>query len=255
MRKAGLTSEGWELLRNEVETLRLCQQEHILHLHEVLETDGEVVLVTETLAGGDLFSYLERRSFKLSEKRAATLIAALGSALEYLHGLGVVHRDIKPENVMLVGPEDDSEVKIIDFGLATILGPQDTCSQFAGTIAYAAPEMLRNFPYGPAIDVWSLGILAYLLLSGRMPHPSQLPPNELKRYAVLQSRADGYWSMPLRLTHLVGLTVHPPRKILFSVPCLSDLIGLLAKNPAKRITAKDINQHPWIRSTLYAEQQ
>jgi len=126
-------------------------------------------LVVEHLNGGDLYDYLEKRNFKISESRARELFAELTSALFYLHAFGVVHRDIKLENILMTDTSNQAITKINDFGLAAILAPHERADEKVGSLNYAAPELLKGEPYDKRIDIWSLGIVFFTLLVGYLP--------------------------------------------------------------------------------------
>ena len=96
----------------------------------------------ENLSGGDLFTYLEKRNFDISEKRAKELSHQCATALYYLHSFGVAHRDLKPENILMVSDMEDSDLKIVDFGLSKIIGPNESSLEPFGTLSYVAPEVL-----------------------------------------------------------------------------------------------------------------
>ena len=123
----------------------------------------------ENLSGGDLFTYLEKRNFEIDEKRAKMLSHQMSTALYYLHSFGVAHRDLKPENILMVSDADDSDLKIVDFGLSKIIGPNESSLDPFGTLSYVAPEVLLQKPYGKEVDLWSLGVITYLLLSRVLP--------------------------------------------------------------------------------------
>lgn len=123
----------------------------------------------EYLSGGDLFTYLENRNFELPEKRAKELSHQMATALYYLHSYGVAHRDMKPENILMTDTSDGADIKIVDFGLSKIIGPNETSVDPFGTLSYVAPEVLLQKPYGKEVDLWSLGIITYLLLSRVLP--------------------------------------------------------------------------------------
>jgi serine/threonine protein kinase len=123
----------------------------------------------ENLSGGDLFTYLERRSFCVSEDRARELSHQIATSLFYLHSFGVAHRDLKPENILMASDDDNCDCKIVDFGLSKIIGPNQTSLDPFGTLSYVAPEVLLQKPYGKEVDVWSLGVITYLLLSCVLP--------------------------------------------------------------------------------------
>jgi serine/threonine protein kinase len=128
--------------------------------------------VLEYLAGGDLFEYLSKREFKITEDRARSIAHQIASALFYLHSYGIVHRDIKLENILLMEDTDSSQIKLVDFGLSKMLGPGDTSTDPYGTLAYVAPEVLMQKPYRFKVDNWSLGIIVYVMLSGMLPFDS-----------------------------------------------------------------------------------
>lgn len=116
-----------------------------------------------------MFTYLEKRNFELTEKRAKNLSHQIATALYYLHSFGVAHRDLKPENILMVSDDDESDLKIVDFGLSKIIGPNESSLDPFGTLSYVAPEVLLQKPYGKEVDLWSLGIITYLLLSRVLP--------------------------------------------------------------------------------------
>jgi hypothetical protein len=158
-----------ELVKQEIEILKMCQHPNLLRLLDVFENIEHIYIVTELLEGGDLFSYLEKRRFKLSEARASKIINSLAQGLSYLHNYGIVHRDIKPENILMVDKSENSEVKIVDFGLSKMIGPTQLCNEPFGTLAYVSPEVLLQKPYGKSVDVWGLGVLTFLMLVGCLP--------------------------------------------------------------------------------------
>ena len=126
----------------------------------------------EYLSGGDLFQFLDKRDFKITEDRARSITYSIGAALYYLHNYGVSHRDLKLENILMNEPNDDTDLKLVDFGLSKILGPNETSTDPFGTLSYVAPEVLLQKPYGKNVDLWSLGIIVYVLLSGMLPFDS-----------------------------------------------------------------------------------
>ena len=121
------------------------------------------------MSGGDLFEFLSKREFKITEDRARTISHQITNALFYLHSYGIAHRDIKLENILMTKASDDSQVKLIDFGLSKILGPGESSQDPYGTLAYVAPEVLMQRPYSFYVDSWSLGIIIYVMLSGLLP--------------------------------------------------------------------------------------
>ena len=112
--------DDYVLQRREIEILKQCQHPHIIRLVDIFENLEYIYIVMEALSGGDLFTYLEKRDFKISEKRAKEMTHQIATALFYLHTFGVVHRDLKPENILMTSQGEDAELKIVDFGLSII---------------------------------------------------------------------------------------------------------------------------------------
>lgn len=169
MKKSEMTTQDIELVKREIEILKLCQHPNVIRLLDIFENVEYIYIVMELLKGGDLFMYLEKRGFRISEARACSIIHSLSTALYYLHSYGIAHRDLKPENVLMVDESEDSDVKIVDFGLSKMVGPNEKCSEPFGTLSYVAPEVLLQQPYDKSVDIWSIGVVAYLLLSGTLP--------------------------------------------------------------------------------------
>ena len=147
----------------------MCQHPYIIRLLDIFENQDNIYIVMENLSGGDLFTYLEKRNFEITEKRAKELSHQCATALYYLHSFGVAHRDLKPENILMVSDHDDSDLKIVDFGLSKIIGPNESSLEPFGTLSYVAPEVLLQKPYGKEVDLWSLGVITYLMLSKVLP--------------------------------------------------------------------------------------
>jgi len=116
-----------------------------------------------------MFDYLESRKFQIPEQRAAELISKIARAVYYLHSYGIIHRDLKPENILMTDATDNADLKISDFGLSKIIGPHDKCYEPYGTLHYVAPEILLCLPYDKKVDLWSLGIITYIILTGFLP--------------------------------------------------------------------------------------
>lgn len=169
IKKSKLSVEKLALAKREIEIMKVCQHLNIISLLDYFENSDYIYIVLELLRGGDLYEYLERREFKISESRARNIIHALATALFYLHSYGIVHRDIKLENIMMTDDTDQAEAKLVDFGLSKMIGPNESCKEPFGTIGYAAPEILKGDPYDKAIDIWSLGVVLYIMLAGQMP--------------------------------------------------------------------------------------
>ena len=173
--KSKLSEEEMNLAKQEIEILKICQHPNIIRLLDVFENPSHIYIVVELLRGGDLHEYLFKQSFKITEARARAIIHALATALYYTHSYGIVHRDLKLENVLMVDESENSEVKLVDFGLSKIIGPGEHCNDSFGTLGYAAPEVLNEKPYDCKVDIWGLGVILYIMLGGTLPFEG---PNE-----------------------------------------------------------------------------
>jgi len=154
-------------LENEIRVLRRLHHPNIVELLEVHEEKTRVYLVMELVTGGELFDRIvEKGSY--TEKDAADLIKQVLSAVAYMHSEGVVHRDLKPENLLYHSSDEDSKIMISDFGLSK-MEDSGIMATACGTPGYVAPEVLAQKPYGKAVDVWSIGVISYILLCGYPP--------------------------------------------------------------------------------------
>jgi len=154
-------------LENEIRVLKRLDHRNVVKLLEAYESRSCVYLVMELVTGGELFDRIvEKGSY--SEKDAADLIKQVLSAVAYMHDQGVVHRDLKPENLLYYSPEADSKIMISDFGLSK-MEESGVMATACGTPGYVAPEVLAQKPYGKAVDVWSIGVISYILLCGYPP--------------------------------------------------------------------------------------
>lgn len=140
---------------------------NIIKLHETWETERICFLVTELCEGGELFFHITKRKH-LTEAQAALIMRQAFYALNYLHTNRICHRDIKPENFLLYKEDDDSHIKLIDFGLAKKVGANEVMNAPNGTPYYIAPEVLKG-SYTTTCDNWSMGIVLYIMLSGKPP--------------------------------------------------------------------------------------
>lgn len=153
-------------LTREIHHHRQLHHPHIAQMYEVIATESSIWIVTELCCGGELFDYLVEKS-RLSEDETRVIFGQLCLAVAYLHEAGIVHRDLKLENVLL---DEHCRIKLGDFGFTREYDRNALMETFCGTTGYAAPEMLQRKKYqGPEVDVWSLGIILYCLLTGTLP--------------------------------------------------------------------------------------
>jgi len=134
MSKKEMKNQDLELLKTEIEILRICQHPNIIRLIDIFENLDYVYAIIEYCSGGDLFSYIEKRTFKLTEQRACQIIHKLSTAIYYLHSYGIAHRDLKPENILMTDNSEDADIRLLDFGLSKIIGPNEVCTEPFGTL-------------------------------------------------------------------------------------------------------------------------
>ncbi|XP_077332152.1 calcium/calmodulin-dependent protein kinase type IV-like isoform X2 [Lithobates pipiens] len=157
-----------KIVRTEIGVLLRLSHPNIIKLKEIFETSTDIVLILELVTGGELFDRIVERGY-YSERDAACVVQQILEAVSYLHGNGVVHRDLKPENLLYADMSPNSLLKIADFGLSKIVDDHVTMKTVCGTPGYCAPEILQGSPYGPEVDMWSVGVIAYILLCGFEP--------------------------------------------------------------------------------------
>jgi len=162
-----------ETLHREVDTmLRVATHNNpnIVSLYDAFLTKDTLYLVMEYCKGGELFDHLVTKG-PYTEQTASKLCKQLASVIKFMHSHGVVHRDLKPENCLLSDDTDDALIKVADFGLANIKGGA-FMTNVCGTWAYCAPEVKRDRAYTKAVDIWSLGVILYILIGGYHPFRS-----------------------------------------------------------------------------------
>ena len=156
------------LLEREIEIMKKLKHPHVLPLFEVFEDSENIFLVLQLIEGGELFDRIIERG-NYSEKEAAKIVKQILEAVKYLHSQGVVHRDLKPEN-LLVRDKAKTNLHIFaaDFGLSRVFSGSGLLT-YCGSPEYVAPEVLSMKPYNPQVDVWSIGVITYILLTGFLP--------------------------------------------------------------------------------------
>ncbi|GAQ78469.1 calcium-dependent protein kinase [Klebsormidium nitens] len=215
-------------VNREIEILRhLTGHKNIVRYIEAFEDKENVHLVMELCAGGMLFDRITKRGY-YSEYEAAGIMRTMVEIVQYMHERGVIHRDLKPENFLLSDDSDNAELKTIDFGLSIFFKPGQVFNELVGSAYYVAPEVLKH-RYGPECDIWSAGVILYILLCGMPPfwHYSEKGIME----AVLKGEVD--------------LMSDPWPQI--SEPAKDLVKKMLTMDPKRRITAKEILEHEWIK--------
>ena len=184
MCKTSMSTFDLEQVKNEIEILKIANHPNIIKLYNVFESVDYIYIIMEYCAGGDLFAYLEKRKFKLKEERAAQIIQQLATAVYFLHEFGIIHRDLKPENILMTDETEQAKIKLLDFGLGKMIGPNEKCEEYFGTLSYVAPEILESKPYTKSVDLWAIGVITYLLVSGFLPFDDERSEEEIVRQTI-----------------------------------------------------------------------
>ncbi|XP_057329710.1 serine/threonine kinase SAD-1 [Microplitis mediator] len=210
-------------LFQEVRCMKLVQHPNVVRLYEVIDTQTKLYLILELGDGGDLYDYIMRHDSGLSEEVARTYFRQIVRAISYCHRLHVVHRDLKPENVVFF--EKIGTVKLTDFGFSNRFCPGQKLETSCGSLAYSAPEILLGDSYdAPAVDVWSLGVILYMLVCG------QAPFQEANDSETLTMIMDCKYSIP---SHV-------------SDECKRLIAKMLVRAPEGRATLEQIASDPWL---------
>ncbi|XP_073480709.1 calcium/calmodulin-dependent protein kinase type IV [Aquarana catesbeiana] len=217
-----------KIIRTEIGVLLRLSHPNIIKLKEIFETPAEISLVLELVTGGELFDRIVEKGY-YSERDAADAVKQILEAVAYLHENGIVHRDLKPENLLYATPAPDAPLKIADFGLSKIVDDQVTMKTVCGTPGYCAPEILRGCAYGPEVDMWSVGIITYILLCGFEP--------------FYDERGDQY--MFKRILNCDYDFVSPWWDDV-SLNAKDLVKKLIVFDPKKRLTTHQALQHPWV---------
>ncbi|CAH1413657.1 unnamed protein product [Lactuca virosa] len=219
-----------EDVRREVRILRaLSGHENVVQFHNAFEDDSFVYIVMELCKGGELLDrILSKKEGRYTEKDAAIVVRQMLKVAAECHLHGLVHRDMKPENFLFKSPKEDSRLKATDFGLSDFIRPGRKFTDIVGSAYYVAPEVLKRRS-GPESDVWSIGVITYILLCGRRPFWDRTEDGIFKE--VLRNKPD-FRRKPW--------------------PTISDsgkdfVRKLLMKNPRARLTAAQALSHPWVR--------
>jgi len=225
--KAAMNGHDEERLRREIDVLRLVQHENLLHLQDVYESTQCVKIVTDLVVGVPLITWLEQQGYLASEATARGIVLDIAKALAYLHDRGVIHRDVKLENVMVERRAGRLRARLIDYGLSCFVGPGQKETEPVGTLKYAAPEVIARTGYTSQADCWSLGVILYILLQGKVPFFGD--SEQQVAYRIQHKRLDftsSKWGS-------------------FSPSCREVLAGLMRRREAKRLSAEEVLKSEW----------
>ncbi|XP_006030331.1 SNF-related serine/threonine-protein kinase [Alligator sinensis] len=211
-------------LFQEVRCMKLVQHPNIVRLYEVIDTQTKLYLILELGDGGDMFDYIMKHEEGLNEELAKKYFAQIVHAISYCHKLHVVHRDLKPENVVFF--EKQGLVKLTDFGFSNKFQPGKKLTTSCGSLAYSAPEILLGDEYdAPAVDIWSLGVILFMLVCGQPPF------QEANDSETLTMIMDCKYTVP---SHV-------------SKECKDLITRMLQRDPKRRASLEEIENHPWLQ--------
>ena len=220
-------------LKSEIQILIKLDHPNIIKLYEIYENDNYIYLVMELCTGGELFDRIIQKTEQgkqFTEKEVANIFQQMMSAINYCHSNKIVHRDLKPENLLLATQDENSPIKVIDFGMSRIFNNKQAMFDKVGTAYYISPEVLDGF-YDEKCDIWSAGVILYILLCGYPPFngndDDEIFESIKKRKFVFP---DAEWA-----------NISKEAK---------DLINKMLSDPLTRLTAEQVLGHPWLVNQL-----
>lgn len=217
-----LTERDWENLQREADIMRRVDHPNVLKLFNIFENDDHYHFVLEYMPHGELFDHIIARG-RYTEADAREIIKQILLGIEYLHANGIAHRDLKPENILI----GDNRVVICDFGLSKFFDRGQLLLTQCGTPGYVSPEVVSGDVYTNAVDLWTIGVITYILVSG-------IPPFDGHDDEVCDRIVNGRYTFPERhFAHCSDMVKH-------------FIQSLLRVNPDDRPTATQMLSHPWI---------
>jgi len=234
--KQHITAADMRRLGSEIEIMKKLKHKHIIQLIDVYDNTAETLfLVMELVNGGELFDKIVEKG-QYSESDARHIVVQIVDAVDYMHQHGVCHRDLKPENLLCstTGADELEFVRIADFGLSKVFEQGEELRTACGTPDYVAPEVLECKPYDMAVDMWSVGVITYILLCGYTPF-----------------FAETHQELFQKITN-IDYDFPSPDWDEVSVNAKDFIKKLLVKNPFERMTAAQCKTHPWFATAVEA---
>ncbi|XP_039085211.1 serine/threonine-protein kinase SIK3 isoform X4 [Hyaena hyaena] len=220
--KTQLDEDNLKKIFREVQIMKMLCHPHIIRLYQVMETERMIYLVTEYASGGEIFDHLVAHG-RMAEKEARRKFKQIVAAVYFCHCRNIVHRDLKAENLLL---DANLNIKIADFGFSNLFTPGQLLKTWCGSPPYAAPELFEGKEYdGPKVDIWSLGVVLYVLVCGALPF-------------------DGSTLQNLRARVLSGKFRIP---FFMSTECEHLIRHMLVLDPSKRLSMEQICKHKWMK--------
>ena len=236
--KSKLKLSELELVKTEIDTLKICQHPYVITLYDVIENVHTMDIVIEYCKIGNLYNYLSKKKFNLTEQQIVKYIHKIAKAVYSMHNLGIIHRDLKLSNIAIAnGNEDD--IRIIDFGLSEIIGPGETCCESYGTPGYAAPEVINEENYRFKADVWSIGAIAYFMCTSKLPF--DYPTKGLNKNNIILNTLND------------ELKFNEDCWKKYSKEAIKFIKDCMNKDSEKRLNIKQVLEHEWIKKYFYKE--
>jgi len=221
--------EGFEQMKRETDIMKKLDHKNILKLYDIFEDDRHVYIVMELVEGSELFDKIIKKGY-YSEKEAIFLIKQILEAVKYLHEHEIAHRDLKPENLLCSEVDGIDIIKIADFGLSKMFSGNEKLKTGCGTPGYVAPEILLQDTYDNKVDLWSIGVITYILLSGYSPFYSENEAGLFEKIMTAEYNFDDEcWDE-------------------ISLLAKDFIKKLLTKNPTTRLSANEALSHKWLSS-------
>ena len=227
--KNKMSSPILESALTEIEIIKICQFPYIIKFIEAFENIDFIYIFMEYCSGGTLFDFLKKRDYNINEKLCCNIVYKICLAVNYFHSYGITHRDLKLENILMTSEDDDADIRILDFGLGKIIGPNEKCFEPYGTIIFCAPEIILGKPYNKNVDSWSLGIITYMLLFARLPFYDD-DKRILRQYIVKNQPVFKGFGLPIVSEYAINFVQK-----------------FLNKNPNKRMTVEQALEHKWFK--------
>nr|XP_039265200.1 titin-like [Styela clava] len=218
-------------VKREIAVMKKLNHPNLLQLHEIFEAKGEFTMIVQFVSGGDLFERITSDLFDLTEDICIQLIKQITMGLAFMHDANIVHLDLKPENVLFVTRKSNN-LKLVDFGASRELRSGEALKIAYGTPDFCAPEVITNDSVGRATDMWSLGVLTYILLSGVSPFKGENDSETLKNVS------DAEWDF----NHEAWANI--------SDEALDFVDRLLIREKCERMFSRDALLHPWLSSDI-----
>jgi len=237
------TSTHFSALRNEIEIMAKAKHKHVIQYMDSFEDRENLYIAMEACSGGELFDRIQEVQAKrgFTEKEAAGLLRQIFEGLNYLHSeLKIAHCDLKPDNFLFVERKEDSDIRIIDFGMAKYVSNTEFFEGLCGTPYYIAPEVWQS-KYSNACDIWSMGVITFVMLYGYPPFHGQTRGGGESDERIKRAIERGF--QPVVKS---GYGAWFPKAIKRTTGARDFIAKLLVKDPAKRLTAEEALHHPWL---------